>query len=61
MYFGKSRKSVKKIFTDYYDFKKEEKECPIMIFNKADAVIGKRKIASTSSVSAEDNEIQNML
>lgn len=61
MWFGESQKLVKKIFTDYYEFKKEEKICPILLFNEADAVIGKRKMAGSSSVSDTENAIQNVL
>lgn len=61
MWFGESQKLVKKIFTDYYDFKKYEKVCPILLFNEADAVIGKRKISGSSSVSDTENAIQNIL
>ena len=61
MWFGESQKLVKKIFTDYYEFKKEEKNCPILLFNEADAVIGKRKMAGSSSVSDTENAIQNVL
>ena len=61
MWFGESQKLVKKIFTDYYEFKKQEKICPILLFNEADAVIGKRKMAGSSSVSDTENAIQNVL
>lgn len=61
MWFGESQKLVKKIFTDYYEFKKQEKICPILLFNEADAVIGKRKSAGSSSVSDTENAIQNIL
>lgn len=61
MWFGESQKLVKKIFTDYYAFKKQEKICPILLFNEADAVIGKRKAAGSSSVSDTENAIQNIL
>lgn len=61
MWFGESQKLVKKIFTDYYKFKKQEKQCPILLFNEADAIIGKRKIAGSSSVSDTENAIQNIL
>ena len=44
MWFGESQKLVKKIFTDYYKFKKQEKVCPILLFNEADAIISKRKM-----------------
>ena len=61
MWFGESQKLVKKIFTDYYTFKKTQKVCPILLFNEADAIIGKRKIAGSSSVSDTENAIQNVL
>lgn len=61
MWFGESQKLVKKIFTDYYAFKKTQKVCPILLFNEADAIIGKRKSASSSSVSDTENAIQNVL
>jgi len=61
MWFGESQKLVKKIFTDYYTFKKTQKFCPILLFNEADAIIGKRKSASSSSVSDTENAIQNVL
>lgn len=61
MWFGESQKLVKKIFTDYYKYKKEEKVCPILLFNEADAIIGKRKSAGSSSVADTENAIQNVL
>jgi SpoVK/Ycf46/Vps4 family AAA+-type ATPase len=61
MWFGESQKLVKKIFTDYYIFKKTQKVCPILLFNEADAIIGKRKSAGSSSVSDTENAIQNVL
>src|SRR5690606_33204769 len=50
MWCGESQKLVKKIFTDYREFKETEKKCPILLFNEADAVIGKRKAAGSSNV-----------
>jgi SpoVK/Ycf46/Vps4 family AAA+-type ATPase len=61
MWFGESQKLVKKIFTDYYTFKKTQKVCPILFFNEADAIIGKRKSAGSSSVADTENAIQNVL
>lgn len=61
MWFGESQKLVKKIFTNYYEYKKREKVCPILLFNEADAVIGKRKSAGSSSVADTENAIQNIL
>lgn len=61
MWFGESQKLVKKIFTDYQEFQKEEKKCPILLFNEADAVISKRKAAGSSNVADTENAIQNIL
>ena len=61
MWFGEIQKLLKKIFTDYYNFKKTQKICPILLFNEADAIIGKRKSAGSSSVSDTENAIQNVL
>ena len=61
MWFGESQKLVKKIFTDYHEYKKHEKVCPILLFNEADAVIGKRKNAGSTSTSDTENAIQNIL
>ncbi len=58
---GEIQKLVKKIFTDYYNFKKTQKICPILLFNESDAIIGKRKSAGSSSVSDTENAIQNVL
>lgn len=61
MWFGESQKLVKKIFTDYEDYRKSEKVCPILLFNEADAVIGKRKQAGSSNTAETENAIQNIL
>lgn len=61
MWFGESQKLIKKIFTDYYEFKRNEKICPILLFNEADAIIGKRKKSEVSSVADTENAIQNIL
>lgn len=61
MWFGESQRLVKKIFSDYYELKKTEKEWPILLFNEADAVIGKRKAAGSSRIADTENSIQNIL
>ncbi len=61
MWFGESEKLIKKIFTDYAELKKEEKRCPILLFNEADAVISKRKTSSGSTTADTENAIQNIL
>ena len=61
MWYGESQKLVKKIFTDYYEAKDKEKRCPILLFNEADAIIGKRKVGGNASTSETENAIQNIL
>ncbi|PZX92020.1 hypothetical protein DOS84_18170 [Flavobacterium aquariorum] len=61
MWFGESQKLVKKVFTDYYNFKKKHKTCPILLFNEADAIIGKRKNTGSSPIADTENAIQNVL
>ncbi len=61
MWFGESEKLIKKIFTDYATLKAEEKHCPILLFNEADAVISKRKTAGSSNVADTENSIQNII
>lgn len=61
MWFGESQKLVKRIFSDYYALQKSEENCPILLFNEADSVIGKRKNAGSSSVADTENAIQNIL
>ena len=61
MWFGESQKLVKKIFTEYEDMKKTEELCPILLFNEADAIIGKRKSAGSSNVADTENAVQNII
>jgi len=61
MWFGESEKLIKKVF---FDYEKACKQCnlkPILLFNEADAVLGKRHELSQSNVSQTENTIQNIL
>lgn len=60
-WYGESEKLVKKIFTDYNKLCKKEKQKPILLFNEADAVFGKRREDIRGSVDQTDNTIQNIL
>ncbi len=60
MWVGNSEKNMKKIFDDYRRAKKEFKREPILLFNEADALIGKR-INISSSVDSMNNAMQNIL
>lgn len=61
MWFGESQKLVKKIFTQYEEMKRSEELCPILLFNEADAIIGKRKPAGSSNTADTENAIQNII
>ena len=43
-YFGESEKEVKRLFEKYHKFVEKEDNCPILLFNEADGVLGKRKL-----------------
>ena len=61
MWFGESQKLIKKIFTQYKEMKRSEELCPILLFNEADALIGKRKSAGSSTIADTENAIQNII
>ena len=61
MWFGESEKVIKKIFTDYRKFSEECKTVPILLFNEADAILSKRKDATSSNVAQTENAIQNII
>ena len=61
MWFGKSEKIIKQIFTEYRLFTEECKHTPILLFNEADAVISKRRELSSSNISQTENTIQNII
>ena len=61
MWFGESEKLVKRIFTDYRDFSRSSKTCPILLFNEADGVISKRIENTGSGVEQTENTIQNII
>ena len=61
MWFGESEKKIKQIFTNYKSYAKNCELKPILLFNEADAIIGKRKELGTSSIDQTENTIQNIL
>jgi AAA+ superfamily predicted ATPase len=56
---GESEKNVKSIFNDYKETYKKNKEIPILLFNEADALLGKRKNVENST-DRHENSIQNI-
>lgn len=61
MWFGESEKKIKGIFTKYKSLVKKCDVVPILLFNEADAVIGKRKDLYSSSVAQTENAVQNII
>ena len=61
MWYGESEKRIKKIFDTYRGYLKTCDIAPILLFNEADAVIGKRKEAGQGSIDQTENAIQNIL
>ncbi|MFN3557440.1 MAG: ATP-binding protein [Bacteroidales bacterium] len=61
MWFGESEKIIKRIFSDYRNYAAECSRMPILLFNEADAIISKRKDASSSNVAQTENAIQNII
>jgi SpoVK/Ycf46/Vps4 family AAA+-type ATPase len=61
MWFGESEKLIKSIFDKYNTLVKRSAIAPILLFNEADAIFGKRKEALTQSVDQTENAIQNII
>jgi SpoVK/Ycf46/Vps4 family AAA+-type ATPase len=62
-WYGESEKKIKEIFDNYRHAVENSKTAPILLFNEADAVIGKRKINNENSRSIDqtENTIQNII
>ncbi|MCL2512220.1 MAG: ATP-binding protein, partial [Bacteroidales bacterium] len=60
-WFGESEKKIKEVFEKYRTLVKTSEIAPILLFNEADAVIGKRKDSTGGSVAQTENAIQNII
>lgn len=60
MYVGESEKNIRRVFKEYAQAKESFDRHPILLFNEADALIGKR-IFVNSSVDQMNNTMQNIL
>lgn len=58
---GESEKNIKAIFSRYRTVAKHSKRIPILLFNEADAVIGKRLEKVECAVDKMENSIQNII
>lgn len=60
-WYGESQKLVKGVFRKYERLCQKSRKAPIMLFNEADAVFGKRMEQASSSVDQTENAIQNII
>ncbi|MDR0602869.1 MAG: ATP-binding protein [Bacteroidales bacterium] len=60
-WFGESEKKIKAIFERYRTHVKISNISPILLFNEADAVIGKRRDTENSNIAQTENAIQNII
>ena len=60
-WYGESEKRIKGIFDTYRNHLKTSEIAPILLFNEADAVIGKRKEAGNGAIDQTENAIQNII
>ena len=60
-WFGESEKLIKGVFERYKSLVKCSTTAPILLFNEADAIFGKRKEALTQTVDQTENAIQNII
>lgn len=61
MWVGESEKNIKGIFDRYRDIVHEARRTPILLFNEADAIIGKRSQTHNSAADKSENTIQNII
>lgn len=60
-YVGESEKNIKMVFTDYKEKLQQSSTAPILLFNEADAVFGKRHTGINSEVEQMSNAMQNII
>lgn len=61
MWVGESEKNIKGIFDDYRKMVKQSAKTPMLLFNEADAIIGKRMVGAEKAVDKLENNIQNII
>ena len=58
---GDSEKNIKALFDRYRELVKRSEITPVLLFNEADAIIGKRKNGAENAVDKMENAIQNII
>ena len=61
MWVGESEKNIKAIFDRYRELSCSSRVTPVLLFNEADAIIGKRREAAVRAVDKMENSIQNII
>jgi hypothetical protein len=61
MWLGESEKLIKKVFVRYNTLVRKEKNCPILLFNEADAIFNKRKTGDIRGADNTLNAMQNII
>ena len=61
MWVGESEKNIKHVFDNYRTKVRECNITPILLFNEADAIIGKRQEGAERAVDKMENSIQNII
>ena len=61
MWVGESEKNIKNLFDLYRQKVKEMAIAPILLFNEADAIIGKRQEGAERAIDKMENSIQNII
>lgn len=60
-YVGETEKNMRALFRDYRTACEENELQPILLFNEADAILGKRMEGAVKSVDRMENSVQNIL
>ena len=60
-YVGETEKNMRALFKDYKTACEENEMLPILLFNEADAILGKRMEGAVKSVDRMENSVQNIL
>jgi ATP-dependent Zn protease len=61
MWVGESEKNIKAVFDQYREKVAQQSITPILLFNEADAIIGKRQEGAERAVEKMENSIQNII
>ena len=58
---GESENNMRQLFRHYYELSKCQSRVPILLFNEADAILGKRKEGAENGVDKMENSLQNII